>query len=230
MDQRLHDLHLRAGPPVGRVDGVVLLTGLPPHRGLMMHLHFYRVESAVTPPPYNGEPPEEAAVDVHEIVTRIHLDTEVHKTSDEVSFSVEYPAGFYYPEVRAILLRSGIPSVFAQAEGVFYRRRPIEVPEQGVVQIRLPVAWPQVPMDELHYFGTIRRKDDTASGDFEETKRARNNPGQGAGEIEVVCEDCGKTTSFPKSLEGTTQECSHCHAYIDVGDLPWDDDFGVPDE
>ena len=149
---------------MGRVDGMVLLTGLPPHRGLMMHLHFYRVESAVTPPPYNGEPPAEAAIDGHEIVTRIHLDTEVQTTSDEVSFCVELPAGFYYPEVRAILLRSGIPSVFAQSEGFFYSRRSIEVPEHGVVQIRLPAAWPQVPMDELHYFGTIGRNDDTASG------------------------------------------------------------------
>lgn len=149
---------------MGRVDGMVLLTGLPPHRGLMMHLHFYRVESAMAPPPYDGEVPAEAAVEGHEIITRIHLDTEVQKTSDEVSFRVELPAGFYYPEVRAILFRSGIPSVFAQSEGVFYRRRPLEVPEQGVIQIRLPVAWPQVPMDELHYYGTIRRTDDTAGG------------------------------------------------------------------
>jgi hypothetical protein len=66
--------------------------------------------------------------------------------------------------VRAILLRSGVPSVFAQAEGLFYRRRPIEVPERGVVQIGLPFAWPQEPMDELHHLGTIRRRDDTAGG------------------------------------------------------------------
>ncbi len=65
---------------------------------------------------------------------------------------------------------------------------------------------------------------------FEEKRRARNNPGQGSGEIQVVCEDCGTTTSFPHSLDGTTQECSNCHAYVDVGDLPWDDDFGVPDD
>ncbi len=66
--------------------------------------------------------------------------------------------------------------------------------------------------------------------DFEEKRRARNNPCQGSGEIHVVCEDCGKITSFPDSLDGTTQECSHCHAYVDVGDLPWNDDFGVPDD
>ena len=31
-------------------------------------------------------------------------------------------------------------------------------------------------------------------------------------------------------LDGTTQECRHCHAYIDVGDLAWDDDFGELDD
>jgi Putative prokaryotic signal transducing protein len=65
---------------------------------------------------------------------------------------------------------------------------------------------------------------------FEEKRRERNAPHQGSGEVDAVCEDCGKTTSFPKSLDGAIQECSHCHAYVDVGDLPWDDDFGVPDD
>ena len=36
--------------------------------------------------------------------------------------------------------------------------------------------------------------------------------------IAAVCEDCGKTTVFPASKNGTTQDCSHCGAYVDVGD------------
>ncbi len=65
--------------------------------------------------------------------------------------------------------------------------------------------------------------------DFEGKKRARNTPVEGPSEIQVVCEDCGRTTSFPNSLDGTTQECKHCGAYVDVGELPWDDDFSAPD-
>lgn len=65
---------------------------------------------------------------------------------------------------------------------------------------------------------------------FEENRRQRNEPGNGAGGIQVQCEDCGKTTTFSNSLNGTTQECSHCRAYLDVGDPPWDDDFGTADE
>jgi hypothetical protein len=40
------------------------------------------------------------------------------------------------------------------------------------------------------------------------------------GNVNVTCEDCGKETTFPASLEGTVQVCSHCHAYVDVGDMP----------
>lgn len=66
--------------------------------------------------------------------------------------------------------------------------------------------------------------------DFEEEKRSRNTPVDGKGDIQVTCEDCGKSTSFPNSLEGTTQECRHCGAYVDVGDLPWEDDFGESED
>jgi hypothetical protein len=47
-----------------------------------------------------------------------------------------------------------------------------------------------------------------------------------AGSIDVVCEECGKTSSFPASTKGTVQDCSHCSAYVDVGDdesFDWSD-------
>ncbi len=62
--------------------------------------------------------------------------------------------------------------------------------------------------------------------DFEERKRQRQNPDGGDDEIEVTCEECGRLTVFPGSLNGTTQECSHCRAFVDVGEFAWDDDFG----
>ena len=42
------------------------------------------------------------------------------------------------------------------------------------------------------------------------------------GTVDVICEDCGKTTLFPASKNGTVQDCSHCGAYVDVGDEPED--------
>lgn len=69
-----------------------------------------------------------------------------------------------------------------------------------------------------------------AIGEFELIQRARAHPPEGSGEIEVDCEECGGSTVYPDSLDGTTQVCLHCGAYVDVGDLPWEDDFGEASE
>jgi hypothetical protein len=84
---------------------------------------------------------------------------------------------------------------------------------------------PNIWVDEIHLKSAA-----ALIQDFEDKKRARNTPVEGPGKIHVVCEDCGKTSSFPSSLDGTTQDCPHCGAYVDVGELPWDDDFGTPDD
>jgi hypothetical protein len=39
--------------------------------------------------------------------------------------------------------------------------------------------------------------------------------------VDVVCEDCGKTTRFPAAQRGSVQSCSVCAAFIDV---PGDDE------
>ena len=41
-----------------------------------------------------------------------------------------------------------------------------------------------------------------------------------AATVEVRCEECGETSVFPAEQEGTVQECPHCSAYVDVGDVP----------
>ena len=56
-------------------------------------------------------------------------------------------------------------------------------------------------------------------------RRARSNESDN-GTIGVVCEECGKTTTFPAAKLGTVQDCSHCSAYVDVGDeepFDWSD-------
>jgi hypothetical protein len=65
---------------------------------------------------------------------------------------------------------------------------------------------------------------------FEAKKRTRDKPVTHQGDIEVECEECGKISRFPDGLNGSTQECSHCQAYVDVGELDWDDDFGEPED
>jgi hypothetical protein len=36
--------------------------------------------------------------------------------------------------------------------------------------------------------------------------------------IEVVCEECGKSSQFPAAQQGSVQSCPHCRAFVDVGD------------
>jgi hypothetical protein len=47
--------------------------------------------------------------------------------------------------------------------------------------------------------------------------------------IDAICEACGQTSTFEGSLNGTTQHCTHCGGYVDVGefDWPYDEDFGT---
>ena len=64
---------------------------------------------------------------------------------------------------------------------------------------------------------------------YEETARNRDQTENSAVGISAQCEDCGETTMYPGELDGTTQNCPHCHAYVDVGELDWDGDLGEDD-
>ena len=66
---------------------------------------------------------------------------------------------------------------------------------------------------------------------FEERKRARMSDSEDAAPIVAECEECGESSEFPASQDGSTQNCPKCHAFMDVGtiDWPYDDDFGNAD-
>ena len=59
---------------MGTLAGTVSLTGLPPHRGLILNLCLYSVPAADTPAPNAGDPPAEAATDCHEVYQQVNLD------------------------------------------------------------------------------------------------------------------------------------------------------------
>ena len=65
---------------------------------------------------------------------------------------------------------------------------------------------------------------------YEDEKLTPTTNSQTLSDLQVECEECGKTTEFSQALDGTTQECPHCYAYVDVGELDWDEDFGEPEE
>ncbi len=61
---------------------------------------------------------------------------------------------------------------------------------------------------------------------FEEDNRRHTEADYEAPQIRAECEECGNFTFFPTKLKGSTQECSHCGAYMDVGESDWDEDVG----
>jgi hypothetical protein len=50
---------------------------------------------------------------------------------------------------------------------------------------------------------------------------------EGDADIEVVCEECGETNTFPAADSGKVQSCRHCGGFIDVPGE--EDDLGIPD-
>lgn len=62
---------------------------------------------------------------------------------------------------------------------------------------------------------------------------ARRKRAQRSGTISAVCEECGRSSDWPASAMGTTENCPHCAAYMDIPD-PEEDwsgvDFGQPED
>jgi hypothetical protein len=50
----------------------------------------------------------------------------------------------------------------------------------------------------------------------------------------VVCEECGGSLTFPSTQKGSVQTCTHCGAFVDVGDEEelegWNSTDGAEDE
>jgi hypothetical protein len=142
--------------PLGKVQGVIALSGLPPHQGVILNVCFYQVNAADSPPPYGGQPPPTAAVDLYKVYEDVHLDKESTATTREHPFSLEHPRGFFYVEVRAILFRKREDNQFAQAEQFFYGVRPLKISETVEASMTFPVSWPVDNLERLMTFGILR--------------------------------------------------------------------------
>ena len=66
--------------------------------------------------------------------------------------------------------------------------------------------------------------------DFETQRIQRRKKSQGDEPVSSECEECGKSSEFPASEDGTTQNCPKCGAYMDVGEIDWPDDFDFGEE
>ncbi len=134
---------------MAKLEGTIAVASLPPHRGLIVKLCFFPVESSDALAPYDGDPPAEVVTDCHEVAKQVGLHTESSQSGYDLPFVVERPSGFYYLQVRVILFRIQAGKVFEQTEQFFFPRGPLSISEEPLGQVTLPVQWPQIPLDEL---------------------------------------------------------------------------------
>jgi hypothetical protein len=84
---------------------------------------------------------------------------------------------------------------------------------------------PQVWVDRGETLRARQVIDDFETRAAEQRQRSGEAP-----DVSVVCEECGKTASFPASQLGSVESCPHCGAYVDVGDDVGFDDWRGTDE
>lgn len=140
---------------MAKLEGTISITGLPPHRGLIVNLCFFAVAGPDAPAPHNGDPPAEAVTISDKVFEQVDLDKESQETTFEHHFGVERSPGYYYVQVRAILFRSRDGKVFAQAEQFFFARQPVHIAAEPEGNVTLPVSWPREPLEELRHYGAV---------------------------------------------------------------------------
>jgi hypothetical protein len=53
------------------------------------------VSASTDPAPYGGDPPAEAVTDIHEVFKQVDLNAESSRSTYDLPFALERPAGFY---------------------------------------------------------------------------------------------------------------------------------------
>jgi hypothetical protein len=112
-------------------------------------LSFFRVASASSQPPFNGDPPADAYIDAESV-----KEAEEHDEKP-LRFRVERPAGFYYLAIGVIAYFEREGKLFAQVERFFPMTRPHQIQQKDTGPVELFISWPDIPFDELGSYGTV---------------------------------------------------------------------------
>lgn len=130
----------------GTVAGTVVIHGLPAHETYSVSVTFFRVSAATSPAPDDD--------------LQAKRDTETVKAEAEpddkpLNFRFQKPSGFYYISVGVIVYFRRDGKMFAQVERFYPMPRPCQLQAGGEQEVELAVTWPDIPFDELHYYGTV---------------------------------------------------------------------------
>jgi hypothetical protein len=133
----------------GRLSGTVILIDLPECAMLSVNIHPFRVSEPSAPLPYSGEPPGSAYT--CEISVR-----EAEQALDKpLTFSVDWPVGYYHLDVGVIAYREVEGKMYAHVEHFFPLPRPCQVVAGKECSVHLSVRWPSTPIDQLPRYGTV---------------------------------------------------------------------------
>lgn len=142
----------------GKITGAVEVTRLPPHRGVILSLYFFPVANEQSPPPHNGDPGPDDLGDYAEICNDVDINVETSQEARDFPFVITPPTGCYYFQVRVVLFRKQGEKHLAQTEQFFFNRRPLWITGTPVEGLILPIEWPDIPIENLYYYETIRPK------------------------------------------------------------------------
>jgi hypothetical protein len=139
----------------GTVAGEVLLHGLPPHKMYSVSVTFFPVSSASSPPPFDADPPVDRWTDTASI-------KKAEESDDKpLHFSFQRAAGHYYLGVGIIAYLERGGRMFAQVERFFPMTHSCHIQSRVEQQVELAVVWPDIPLEELHTYGTMYPKSKT---------------------------------------------------------------------
>ena len=141
---------------MAKIEGKISITGLPPHRGLIVNLCFFPVARPDAPVPYDGNPPSQAVTESHKVYENVNLDHETTASSVEISFATEGQLGYCYIQLRAVLFRKENEKVFAQAEQFFFKQQPLHIDSGYVAGVVFRVTWPTTRVEEMEHYGTVK--------------------------------------------------------------------------
>jgi hypothetical protein len=133
----------------GSVAGTITIGGLPPHKMYSASVTLFPVASASSPRPFDGDPPPEQWTDTESV-------KEAGEPDDKpLRFRIQRPSGFYYLGVGVIAYLEHDGRMLAQVERFFPMSQPCQIRSGADSRVDLAVVWPDIPLDELHSYGTI---------------------------------------------------------------------------
>jgi hypothetical protein len=135
--------------PKGTLTGELVLADMPECKMLSATVHFFQARTRLDSLPYEGNPPP----------TAYHNEVSIREAEDPsdkpLRFSVSKAAGFYHIDVGVIAYREVNGRMFAQVEHFFPLEHPCEIQAGEERMVVLRVRWPNVPLEELHHYGTV---------------------------------------------------------------------------